>query len=187
MEAYNINYVLKDLLINCGRKEIQGLIYYETKKNNNRMDEENIKETILNKIVKISSQDIISILPEGNIIKEKYLNEKKYYNLESYIKDLNEESPKISIIYTFDSIAYAIDGVRIYISNIKTENKLDSLIREIKYQNEKPTSFARRKNIIYISFEQFNSNKIQYVSEYIKKIIKVIKMKIKMININIYL
>ena len=169
IEAYHINYSLKDLLINCGRKEIQGLIYYETKKNNNRMDEENIKEAILNKIVKISSQDIISILPEGNILKEKYLNEKKYYNLKSYIKDLNEESPKISIIYTFDSIAYAIEGVRIYISKIKTENKLDSLIREIKYQNENSTSFANRKNIIYISFEQFNSNKIQYVSEYIKK------------------
>ena len=72
IEAYNINYSLKDCLINCGKKEIQGQIYYETKKNKNKIDEEKIKETILNKIVKISPQDIISILPEGNIIKEKY-------------------------------------------------------------------------------------------------------------------
>ena len=28
-----INYELEDLLINCGREEIQGLIYYETRKN----------------------------------------------------------------------------------------------------------------------------------------------------------
>ena len=32
IEAYNINYSLKDLLINCGRKEIQGLIYYVKRK-----------------------------------------------------------------------------------------------------------------------------------------------------------
>ena len=173
IEAYNINYSLKDCLINCGKKEIQKLIYYEVKKNKNKIDEEKIKETILNKIVKISPQDIISILPEWNIIKEKYLNEKKYYNLKSYIRNLNDQSPKITIIYTFDSIVSSIEGInnemKFLISNIKSENNLNSIIKEIKYQNEKSSSYEKRKNIIYISFEQNNSNKIQYVSEYIKK------------------
>ena len=172
IEAYNINYALKDLLINCGKKEIQGLIFYETKKNNNKFDEENIRETILHKIAKISSQDIISILPEGNIIKEKYLNEKKYYNLKSYIRNLNEQNPKITIIYTFDSIVRSEginNEIKFLISNIKSENNLNSVIKEIKYQNGKSSSYEKRKNIIYISFEQNNSNKIQYVSEFIKK------------------
>ena len=134
IENHSINYMLKDLLINCGKEEIQGLIYYETKKNNNKLEEDRIKETIYNKIVKISSQDIISILPEGNKIKDLYLEKKKYYNLKSYIKDLNEQNNKISIIYTFDSIAGAVDGIRkdmkFFISNIKMENKMDSIIRE---------------------------------------------------------
>ncbi len=176
LEDNKINYKLGDLLINCGIEEIQGLIYYEMKKNNNKLEEDKIKETIYNKIVKISSQDIISILPDGNVIKELYLEEKeekKYYNLKSYINDLGEKSCKISIVYTFDGIAVAIDGVRdgmkFLISTIKMENKLDSTIKEIKFQNDRLPYNDGKKNIIYIAFEQFNSNKIQFVSEYIKK------------------
>ena len=173
IENLKINYMLKDLLINCGKEEIQGLIYYETKKNNNKLDEDRIRETIYNKIVKISSQDIISILPDGNVIKDLYLEKKKYYNLKSYIKDLEERNNKISIIYTFDSIAGAVEGIRkdmkFLISNIKMENKMDSKIKEIKYQNENLRSDDKKNNIIFISFEQFNSNKIKFVSEYIKK------------------
>ena len=183
IEAQKINYELKDLLINCGKEEIQGLIYYEMKKNNNKLDENKIKENIHNKIIKISSQDIISILPEGHKIKELYLNEKKYYNLKSYILDLKNGSWKITIIYTFDSMAVAINGVRkemkFLISNIRKEDQLERIIKEIKYQNGKlhtnsndetnNNSNDETNNIIYIAFEQFNSNKIQFISEYIKK------------------
>ena len=76
IDSHKINYELKDLLINCGREEIQGLIYYETKKMNSRLDKKIIEEIVYNKIVKILSQDIISILPDGHKIKELYLNEK---------------------------------------------------------------------------------------------------------------
>ena len=51
------------------------------------------------------------------------------------------------------------------------ENQLEREIKEIKYQNEKVlhTNINDIKNrIIYISFDQFTSNKIQFVSEYIK-------------------
>ena len=177
IEANKINYELKDLLINCGKQEIQGLIYYEMKKNN-KLDENIMEEIILNKIIKISCQDIISILPNGNKIKELYLNEKKYYNLKSYIDDLKDDSPKITIIYTFDSIAVAIVGIRsemkFLISNIQMENQLERAIKEIKFQNEKicKESSDIKNNIIYIAFEQFNSNKIKFVSEYIKKYYK---------------
>ncbi len=75
IDTHIFNYEIKDLLINCGKEESQSLIYYEMKKNKDRLDKEKIEETIKNKIIKILSQNIISILPEGNII-ELYLNEK---------------------------------------------------------------------------------------------------------------
>ena len=78
LEKYeDINYSLKDLLINCGEEEIQMLIYYycnkqkkKDNKNGNIVDnkkekellEENIKENIYNKIYKILPQDIKFIL-----------------------------------------------------------------------------------------------------------------------------
>ena len=43
----DINYSLKDLLINCGEEEIQGIIYYyskESKKNNNELESEEQQE-----------------------------------------------------------------------------------------------------------------------------------------------
>ena len=176
IELHNINYELKELLINCGEDEIKCLVYNEMRKNNNKLVENIIKEGVHKKIVKIASQDIIAILPENNEIKKLYLSEKKYYNLKSYINDLDEDSCKISIIYTFNSIAVAIDGVRIemkfLISNIRMENQLERAIKEVKYQNEKvlhTNSNDRKNKIIYISFDQLNSNKIQFVSEYIKK------------------
>ena len=174
IDSHKINYELKDLLINCGREEIQGLIYYETKKMNSRLDKKIIEEIVYNKIVKILSQDIISILPDGHKIKELYLNEKKYYNLKTYINDLKEEKYKISIIYTFNSIASSIKGINnemsIAISEIKREEQLKRMIKEIQYKNEKFTDINDLKiNFIYINFEQYNSDKIQYISEYIKK------------------
>ena len=171
--SYNINFNLEELLINSGKEDIQGLIYYEMKKNYNKLDEEHLKEIIYNKIVKISSQDIISILPDGNKIKELYLKEKKYYNLNSYINDLSKENNKISIIYTFNPITALIENVRnemrILFSNIGKENQLEKTIQEIKNKNDSTEDKNLKRNIIYISFEQFNSNKIYYVSEYIKK------------------
>ena len=75
-----INYSLRDLLINCETEEIEGLIYnYSTKNrnNNNKIDEEFITERIYNIISKILPQDIICILPDNNIIKRKYYEKKK--------------------------------------------------------------------------------------------------------------
>ena len=57
-------------------------------------------------------------------------------------------------MYTFDGIAVAIDGVRdgmkFLISTIKMENKLDSTIKEIKFQNDKLPYNDGKNKIIYI-------------------------------------
>ncbi len=84
-------YSLKDLLINCGDEEIQGLIYYfsqELNKNDDELnneefkkiniDEKQLKEKVINKIYKILPQDIISILQDNNIIKKKITNQKNF-------------------------------------------------------------------------------------------------------------
>ena len=167
-----INYALKDLLINCGKEEIQGLIYnisLEFKiKNNNKIDENEVRERIFNKISKMLPQDIIYILPDNNIIK-KFIDEKKYYNLKEYINDEENKKYKISIIYSFNNIANIINGIknemRFMISEIKTENQLNNIINEIISKNEK-NKYEKNYNIV-IDFEQFNSNKIQFISNFI--------------------
>ena len=168
-----INYDLNDLLINCGKEEIEGLIYYFSigiKEKKNRIDENDIKEKIFYKIINMLPQDIITILPDNNIIKKYYYEEKKYYNLKDFIDD-EDNRKKISIIYTFNNIANIFDGVnnemRFMISEIKTENHLKTVIDEMKNRNE--NNNLNKNNNILIQFEQFNSNKIQFISNFIIK------------------
>ena len=174
IEKYSINYSLKDLLINCGNEEIEGLIYYffiELKKNNNKINENEINEKIYNKIIKILPQDIICILPENHIIRKKYYEEKKYYNFKNYITDEENKKFKISIIYTYNSIASRIDGInnkmKFIISEIKTEDQLRNKIEEIKNINE--ANKLEKNYNIFIDFEQFNTKKIQFTSAFILK------------------
>ena len=125
------------------------------------------------------SQDIIAILPENNPIKQKYYEEKKYYNFKEYIKDLellrinNINNYKISIIYTFSRIDNIIErdnaGMEFMISEITTENKLKFAIDDIKNRN---LNDEKNKFNIIIHFEQFNSNKIQFISDYINNYYK---------------
>ena len=123
-------------------------------------------------------QDIIINLPEHNIIKMKYYNQKRYTNFKEYIKDLENNSEnnnkyKISIIYTFSNITNVIEGYdnidEFNISEIKTENELKNYIEDIKYKNKDKWE---TNETILIHFEQYNSNKIQYISDYINNYCK---------------
>ena len=164
----NINFSLKDLLINCGKEEIEGMIYYlsiETKNNNNL----NIEEIIYNKISNILPQDIICILPDNNIIKRAYNKNKKYYNLKEYINDYENKKYKISIIYTFNKITNIINGIKndmsFMISEVKSDYQLKKIIDEIIYKKENNKN-EKNYNIV-IHFEQHNLEKIQYISNFI--------------------
>ena len=176
-----INYSLRDLLINCKLDEIQGMIYYfnkKNKKNVNELDNEaekeekidvnELQEIVTNKIYKILPQDIIAILPDENILKKKYLENKEVYNYKDLIEFLNNEKNKsyqLSIVYTFTSSAEVFDGLNndmsLMISRIKSENSLKYNINEIKRRNEK------EKNIICIHFEQTNLPKIKFICNFI--------------------
>ena len=180
----SMNYDLNQLLINCGEQEIGGLVYYlsiENKKEN--INEDNIKERIYRKISNLLPQDIITNLPEENPIKNKYYSERRYNNFKEYIQDLesarqnNINNYKISIIYTFSSIANTIEGFdvkadktdKIMISEIRTEDKFKNDIDDIKSKNK---DIDEDKHIILINFEQYNSNKIQFICDYINNYCK---------------
>ena len=162
-KSKKINYDLNYLLINCSEQEIGGLVYNSFIYNKNEnINTDEIKQKVYSKISNMLSQDIITILPDNNIIKQKYYSEKKYYNFKQYINDLgtsrtkNENTYKISIIYTFSSIANTIDeysdtDMAFMISEIRTEKQLGDTIDEIKSRNV--NNGETNKYIILIHFE----------------------------------
>ena len=177
-ENEKFNYDLNYLLINCGKEEIGGLVYnsFIGKKGKKKIEESeknDIKEKIFSKISYLLPQDIITVLPKNNEIKKKY-EDKKYNNFKLYLNDLNHKiiNYKISIIYTFSGIADHIEGfdnneMEFMISEIGKENQLKEKLEEIITRNE--DKVEPKNNIILIHFEQFNSNKIQFISDYIMK------------------
>ena len=174
-ESY-FNYYLNNLLINCDKQDIGGLVYYlflgANTKNINEEYKVYIKDTIYTKISNLLPQDIAIILKEDNPIKIKYNEKKKYYNFNQYLKALNSGDKnlskyKISIIYTFSNIVNTIEGYRneneFMISAVNTEENLKTFIDDIKAKNK----VENKKQPILIRFEDFNSNKIQFTADYI--------------------
>ena len=179
----NINYSLKDLLINCGDEEIQGLIYYfskESQKNENEDNEEDkedkidiksLEDKIIKKIYKILPQDIICILNDSNIIKQYYKKKTTniIYNYKDYINEEQNYLYKISIIYTYTGIANNVTGLNkkmsFMASQIRSEDGLKRTIDELKSKNDK-NKIEKEYNIC-IDFEQSNSKKIKFVSNFI--------------------
>ena len=177
----NINYSLRDLLINCSNEDIQAMIYYYTKvlksqndedyedQEENKIDIEKLKEIVINKIYKILPQDIICILPENNLIKNCYNNKNIFYNFKDYINEEENKKYKISIIYTFTSIDNMIEGLnqkmRFLVAEIRSEDGLKTLIEEIKCKNE--SNKSEKEFNIYIDFELSNSIKIKFISNFI--------------------
>ena len=184
-----INYSLEDLLINCGDEDIQGLIYYfnnELEKGDEEQDndekkkekaEEEIKNQVISKIYKILPQDIICILPNENEIRKMYdKGQNIFYNFEDYIndKEFKKNEYKISIIYTFTSIANIVRGLnqdmRIMISQINSEKELKDIIYDLKKKNE--NNKGKKEYNIIIDFEQSNSKIIKFISNFIMNNIK---------------
>ena len=176
-EEKKFNYNISNLLINCSKEDISGLVYYlclETKEN---INEKNINDDILTKICNLLPQDIVISLQENNIIKKYYYEKKKYYNFKKYIDDFNSgrmelRNYKISIIYTFSNITNIIEGYNdidyFMISEIRTEEKLKTFIDDIKNKN----IGNNNKKIIIIRFQDFNSNKVQFIADYINSYCK---------------
>ena len=182
----NINYFLRDLLINCRDEDIQALIYYFSKSykkednENNEDQEENIidegklRENVINKIYKILPQDIICTLQESNVIRKYYNENTIYYNFKDYINDEENKKYKISIIYTFSTIANIVEGLNkgmsFMASQIRSEDGLKRSIVDIKNKNE--NNKLKKEYNIYIDFQLSNSKKIKFISNFILKTFK---------------
>jgi len=182
INKYNdIKYSLKDLLINCRDENIQALIYYFSKESQkidnediedqeeNKLDEEKIRENVINKIYKMLPQDIFCILKENNIIRKYYNSNPIFCNYNDYVNDKDSKKYKISIIYTFTSIANIVKGLNkgmsFMVSEIRSEDGLKRLIDEIKNKNDN-NKYKKEYNIC-INFEQSNSKKIKFISNFI--------------------
>ena len=168
-----ISYNLNNLLINCDMENITVLINYLLLENK-KIDELKIKEKLYKKISVLLPQDIIINLGEDNPIKREYYYNKKCCNLKEYIKDLEiskKNDFKISIIYTFSNYLEEYNNIdEIEISEIKTENGFKNTIDNIKNKNRYE---KKDKKIILIHFEQSDSNKIQFVTDFINNYYRV--------------
>ena len=180
IERYNYNeiqYLLNDLLINCKDINIQGLIYNlynlwkESKKKRDKdgkkeekIDENKIKEDVVNKVYKILPQDMVAILPKNNIIKIKYLELKKYNNFGDYISKNDYKKYRISIIYTFSGIGKD-DGLNFNISEIRSEKGFKIKIDELKNRNE--NNQIKKEDYICIHFKQNDSKNIKFITNLI--------------------
>ena len=169
-----INYRLKNLLIGCKTENILGMIYYELDSNEKgiKNDNKKIKDNINNKIYKLLPQDIIVNLDNDNELKKLYNLKKQFYNLEQYLN--SKPANKISIIYTFNHINNLINGIDEsssfkMISEIKSENQLFSNINSIiaERANNKKKNDNKNKNLIFIHFDESNSDKIGFLISFV--------------------
>ena len=175
----DINYSLNDLLINCGDEEIQALIFYfskESTKNDNSLDDEELKEknidedklkeNVINRIYKTLPQDIICVLQNNNIIKKKYNEMKNIFSFKYYINSNENKKHKISIIYTFTSISNTVEGLNnemsFMISKVRSEKEFINSIDEIKNKND--NNKLNKEYNICIHFSQSNSKHIKFIS-----------------------
>ena len=94
---------------------------------------------------------------------------KIYYNLKDYINEKENKKYKISIIYTFTSITSIVEGLNkemsFMIPEIRNEQDLEFFINEIKYKNER--NILEKEFNIFIDFLQYNSKKIEFISNFI--------------------
>ena len=157
---YEIQYELEDLLIGCKKNNILGIYYYLSSNEGNYNQDNETKEKIFEKLFKLLPQDIIVNLNDKNCLKKLYYDKKKYYNLKNYLKDNLQY--KISIIYTFNSIADVVNEKddSIMLSEIKSEillkNDINSKIEKNKNQN-----------LIYIHFDDSNSKYISFLISFV--------------------
>ena len=119
LNGKKLNYDISKLFINFKKEEIQGIIYYLSKKNKTIED---IEDFIFKKISMVLPQDVILLMNYSeniNKFKNEYLKIIKYYNEDNHTNFLNylkNMEKNKNIIYTFSNI---LDPL---FSNLKNDN-----------------------------------------------------------------
>jgi hypothetical protein len=168
---------LENLMINCQRHSIEGLIY-KIKTDESTERESKIVKKIFEKIVPTFCQDIIaSIISSKMDEKYKDYNEmvldiyqdKKCVNFETFFKRIELRR---NIIYTFSKITEEIIGENIILNNkmygtFNKEKTEFAMIESIKSENDLSTllkSFTNSlKNLLILKFAEEDINKINLV------------------------
>ena len=186
METININYNIKNLLINCNEENIDRLYFYYSnqKSKKGKMQDNEIKEKIFEKIARTLPQDIIIHLDDKHPIKKIY-NKKNIFSFKDYMNHLSKLNGdaeqkkdvssavtstkcKFSIIYTFTDIISNIEGINEkdapqMISEIKRESQLIDLINEKKFKSKQTNN-----NFYIMHFYQHELDKINFIISTLK-------------------
>ena len=171
-EKMNINYNIKNLLINCDESSIDRLYFYYSNKNL-KFGPDEMQTKIFEKIARTLPQDIIINLEDNHPIKSIY-NNRQIYNYRDYINYLNKLTKdkknifKFSIIYTFSNIISNIEGIndnssQLIVSTIKRENNMIETINEKKFKNKKNDN-----NYFIMHFYQDELDKINFIISTLK-------------------
>ena len=154
-----LNYDISKLFINYNKEEIQGIIYYLSKKDERIED---IEDFIFKKISMVLPQDIILLMNYSenvNKFKEEhnriinFYNENEYshFNLINHIKNMEKLK---NIIYTFSNILDPLFPDFENINNKNNDNYIDTII----------FGKIRKENIKIILISSLNSeNELDYI------------------------
>jgi hypothetical protein len=179
-----LNYNIENLLINLKKEEIQGIIYYLSRKG---MRNEEIENYILEKISMIIPQDIILLMNYSEKVNKynyehnriiDYYNKEEHGNLSNFLKKTEKNK---NIIYTFSNIFDSLlpnlekdnyietlnfgklqkSNIKmIFINSINCENELENKLDNF-YENENEKLFIFKMNIDEIEIFDYLSNFIE--------------------------
>ena len=183
-----IDYDLSNLLINCNKEEINGIVFIESQKitQDNDKEEEYYEDKLISKISLTLPQDIILCIlnneenSEFSQFNKKILdnyNKNAHNNIKSYLNNYKGENNKI-VIYTFTRIidpinkdylsSINIKETSIELNNIK-EIRITSILNEFNLQTE-IDDFLENNNY-KICFIKLLPNKYSMI-DYLKVIIE---------------
>ena len=183
----SLKYDMKKLFINFNKEEIQGIIYYLSKKNKSNED---IEDFIFQKISMVMPQDIILLMnySENNIYKNEYERISKFYketdhsNLINYLKKFEKNK---TIIYTFSRILEPLLSIldsknkkenyiqtnkfgKLEKSNIKILT-MSSIHSENELENEFDNFLSSQEKLFIFKFSPEDCDKINHLKNYIEE------------------
>ena len=189
-----ISYDMSQLLVNCDKEQIQGIIYSkisECKKLGKQLQIQDLQDIVLEKISLILPQDIILLMKYSGF-EQKYNNisdkiiefyqKGEHSNFFNFIKKM--ENPR-NVIYTFSNIdeplLSRIEGEfetkmlgkinksnikEIQISSLSAENELEAELEKIYLDEED------KNKIIVFKFNPYETDIMNYVQYFIENHIK---------------
>ena len=185
---FNIDYNIENLLINCDKEEIFGIIYSEycrcKKYEHRKAKREELQNIVLEKISLTLPQDIILFLKYSGfnqkfkIIYEQIINyyEKgEHRNIYNFLKTMKKIK---NIIYTFSSVEAPILSKKVNINTemfgeINSENTTEIMVGSLNSENELEEKIENfylnpSKKILIFKFNPFETDIMNHIKFFIE-------------------